>query len=287
MNTFPVIDAHLHLWDISRLAYPWLDEVSAIKKTFLTDDYRQQTASFTIEKMVFVQCECLPEQCLNEVQFIMEQIATDPRIKGIVAYAPMEQGMAVKEILDSLAANQYVKGVRRMYDDEPSLCYSSPFIEALNMLPSYGFSFDISIKPHAVPHSLNMIQQCPDTLFIIDHLAKPAIRHHAFEQFKKDITALAAFPNTVAKISGLPVEAHNSSWSTQTLAPYITYAVEVFGEDRLMFGGDWPVVTLAGSYEKWITALFETLEPYGYDVMKKIFYTNAEKIYKLIMIQSK
>lgn len=281
IHTFPVIDAHLHLWDISRLAYPWLDEVSAIKKTFLTNDYQLQTASFTIEKMVFVQCECLPEQCLDEVQFVMEQIAKDPRIKGMVAYAPMEQGTAVKEILDALAAHPFVKGIRRMYDDEPSLCYSSLFIEALNMLPAYGFHFDISIKPHVVPHSINMIQQCPDTLFIIDHLAKPDIKHHAFEQFKKDIAALAAFPNTVAKISGLPVEADIHSWNTQTLEPYITYAMEVFGEDRLLFGGDWPVVTLAGSYEKWINVVFETLEPYGYDVMKKIFYSNAEKIYHL------
>lgn len=252
-----------------------------INKTFLAGDYRQQTSSFTIEKMVFVQCECLPEQCLNEVQFVMEQMAADPRITGIVAYAPMEQGIAVKQTLDILAANKFVKGTRRMYDDDPEICCSPPFIEALNLLPSYGFSFDISIKPHAVQHTINMIQHCPDTLFIIDHMAKPAIRHNALEQFKKDIDKLAAFPNTVAKISGLPVETDMSNWTAETVKPYILYALEFFGEDRLMFGGDWPVVTLAGTYEKWISAVMEAVQQCDKDTQQKIFYSNAEKFYKL------
>ena len=281
INQLPIIDSHLHLWDIGRLSYPWLNEVLPIKKTFLAGDYQQQTISFTIEKMVFVQCECLPQQCLNEVQFVMEQMAADPRIKGIVAYAPMEQGIAVKQILDILAANKFVKGIRRMYDDDPAICCSSPFIEALNLLPSYGFSFDVSIQPHAVQHTIKMIQHCPDTLFIIDHLAKPDIRNNALEQFKKDINALAAFPNTVAKISGLPVETDMSNWNAETVIPYILFALNSFGEDRLMFGGDWPVVTLAGTYQKWISAVMEALLQCDMNTQQKIFYSNAEKFYKL------
>ncbi|MCW3110792.1 MAG: amidohydrolase [Segetibacter sp.] len=277
----PVIDTHLHLWDVNRLDYPWLKDVAAINQTFLIADYQAATRNFSIEKMVFVQCECLPEQGMEEVQFVMEQALIDQRIKGIVAYAPLEQGKGVAKALDVHKNNALIKGVRRMYDDSTNLCHSSAFLDGLNMLPSYNLSFDISVKPHALSATVQMIKNCPDTAFILDHLGKPNILNKSFKEFQENIDQLASLPNVVAKLSGLITEGDWAQWTVQDLKPYIDHAVKVFGLDRLMFGGDWPVVLLAGSFEEWLNTLSEALQFSNREEALQLFHDNAERIYKL------
>jgi L-fuconolactonase len=277
----PVIDTHLHLWDVNRLEYPWLRDVPAIEKTFLIADYQEASKNFPVEKMVFVQCECRPEQCLQEVALVMEQADRDERIKGIVAYAPLEQGRAVTALLDAYRNNPLIKGVRRIYDDEPGLCDSSSFLDALNLLPSYNLSCDISIKPHSMPATIRMIKACPDTFFVLDHLGKPAIKNGGLATFQKDMDMLAALPNVVAKVSGLITEADWSYWTVEDLKPYIEHATTTFGFDRLVFGGDWPVVLLAGSYQQWLQALNEALSFASREELWQLFYHNAVKFYRL------
>src|SRR5205823_4341490 len=124
-------------------------------------------------------------------------------------------------------------------------------------------SFDISVKPHALSATIQMIKQCPDSSFILDHLGKPDILNNSFKEFQDNIAALASLPNVVAKLSGLITEADWTHWSVLDFKPYINHAVKTFGSDRLMFGGDWPVVLLAGSFEQWLNALCEALELSG------------------------
>lgn len=281
IKQIPIIDTHLHLWDINRLEYPWLNEVPAIKKTFLIEDYQQASKKFTIEKMVFVQCECLPQQCLKEVNFALEQASKDARIKGIIPYISLEQGESVIPLLDEFKENNLIKGVRRMYDDNPGLCYSSSFLDALNILPSYNLNFDVSIKQHSLTATIQMIKECGDTVFVLDHLGKPNIKHGGFKTFQKDMDILASFPNVVAKISGLITEADWDYWTVADLKPYIGYAIKAFGFERLLFGGDWPVVLLAGTYERWLNALSEVLQNSTSEELSMLFHDNAERIYKL------
>jgi L-fuconolactonase len=256
-------------------------DVPAINQTFLVADYQAATRNFSIEKMVFVQCECLPEQCMEEVQFVMEQALIDKRIQGIVAYAPLEQGKEVAKVLDVYKNNALIKGVRRMYDDSPGLCHSPAFLDGLNMLPSYNLSFDISVKPHALTASIQMIKQCPGTSFILDHLGKPDILNKSFKEFQDNIEELASLPNVVAKLCGLITEADWAHWSVKELKPYIDHAVKLFGFDRLLFGGDWPVLLLAGSFEQWLNVLCEVLQFSSREEALRLFHDNAERIYKL------
>lgn len=276
-----LIDAHVHLWDVDRMDYPWLDEVPAIRKSFLIDDYKQATSVFSVEKIVFVQCECRPEQAAKELAFVLEQAATDKRIQGIVAYAPMEQGRTVKAVLNSYAEQSLVKGIRRMYDDDPALCTSRPFLDAVRLLPDYHYTFDVSVKPSAWAATQNMIRQCPDTLFVLDHLGKPDIKHGGLSEFKKNIDVIAGFPNVVAKFSGLITEANWQSWTREDIEPYVKYALNAFGYERLLFGSDWPVVLLAGDFKRWVTALEETLDLPDNATFQKIFFENATRVYRL------
>ena len=281
LETIPIIDAHLHLWDLSRLEYPWLNSVPSIQRNFLIEDYERATAGCGVEKMVFVQCECRPDQYLKEVAFVTEQARQDSRLVGIVAYAPLEKGQRVEAQLSELSAFSLVKGVRRMYDDEPDLCTSPGFLEGLCMLPAYGWTFDISVKPHALPSTIRMIEQCPDTQFILNHLGKPGIKSGALALYREHVDVLASFSNVIAKVSGLLTECAPQHWTPGQLAPYLEYAVEKFGYDRLMFGGDWPVVELAGTYRQWLNVLEELLTGCSREDQVKLFHTNATRFYRL------
>lgn len=95
-KNIPLIDTHLHLWDTDRLTYAWLESVPAIRKSFFIEDYQSQTNKFNIEKMIFVQCDCRPDQYQKELEFISEQASKDGRIQGVISYAPLEQGLKIK-----------------------------------------------------------------------------------------------------------------------------------------------------------------------------------------------
>lgn len=277
----PIIDSHLHLWDIEHLDYAWLDKVIPIRRSFFIEKYQDAVKDIPVEKMVFVQAECRPEQFLAEVNFVEEQAQKDSRIQGIVAYSAIELGKNVEPLLKALQKHTLVKGVRRMYNDSPGLCCSSTFIYGLNLLPLYEFTFDISITPYALTDTIKMIKSCPDTLFILDHLGKPDIKSGSINDFKKNIDKLAAFPNVVAKLSGLITEADWKGWTPENISPYIEHAVHCFGYDRLMFGSDWPVLLLAGTWQQWLTGLQEILRNCNTTEFQKIFYKNAIKIYRL------
>lgn len=277
----PLIDSHLHLWDVELLDYPWLQDVPEINKSFSITDYQDETKDLNIEKMVFVQCECLPEQSMAEIRFVEQQALKDPRIRGMVAYAPLEKGSEIIPVLSLFKRNQFIKGVRRMYDDTPQICTDPDFLTAVRLLPEYGLSMDLSIKPSSAAQTLMMIQSCPDTQFVLDHMGKPDIKNSGFSQFKQDMDAFASLPNVVAKISGLLTEANWYHWSEEEIGKYIAYAIGCFGPDRLMFGGDWPVVLLAGSYNQWLQALFKCLKNYSDEDIHKLFYDTANKVYRI------
>ena len=281
LKNIPIIDAHVHLWDLQLLQYPWLDEEPGIKKNFMLKDYQLQTCDFQIDKMVFIQADCLPEQNLKEVEFVMAQALTDKRLQGIVAYAPLEKGLIISELLGRLQTQPLVKGVRKMYDRDPSICTNSLFLDAVSMLPEYNFSFDLSIKPVSVKHTLKMIKECSDTRFVLAHLAKPNIKMGDLDQFKRDMDAFAALPNVVAKLSGLITEAARQNWTNEQISPYIDYAIECFGFDRLMYGGDWPVVLLAGTYRRWLETVYESVQDHHEEDVHKLFYGTAKEVYGL------
>jgi len=281
IQNIPLIDSHLHLWDVKLMDYPWLEGLPAINKSFSVTDYQNATLGYAVEKMVFVQCECLPEQSLLEVEFVGQQALKDPRISGIVAYAALERGAELLPVLELYKQNRLVKGVRKMYDDTPELCTDPDFLTAVRLLPKYGLSMDLSIKPSSASQTLSMIQSCPDTQFVLDHLGKPDIGNGKFDQFKHHMDAFAALPNVVAKISGLITEADWNNWTAEELREYVLYAIGCFGFDRLMFGGDWPVLSLAGSYDQWLRALFRCVESCSEEDLHKLFYTTAAKIYHI------
>lgn len=275
-----IIDTHVHLWDLEKLQYPWLENRdSPLSRNFLVPDYRKATEDCPIEKMVFVECGRAADQYLEEVDWVVAQSRLEPRIQGMVAYLPIENGNKVIPEIEQLTTRKIVRGIRHGVNKE--LTANQEFIQGLQLLPRYNLSFDLNISSSLMPEAISMIRQCPDTTFILDHLGNPNIKEKEINPWKKHLSQLAGVENVYVKLSGIITKADHQNWKSDDLRPYIDHALEVFGTNRIMYGGDWPVVLLAGSYKDWLSALRQIINELSEDEKKRLFYGNAKKIYRL------
>jgi L-fuconolactonase len=284
MPDFPIIDSHVHLWDLTRFRIPWLDDDAILNKPYGLAQYQEQTQGIAVEGIVFMEVDVAPSYRLLEAQWIAELAKKDPLIRGIVASAPLEDGEHVRSFLENLRAiGPRIKGVRRLLQGEPDpdFALKDDFVRGVQLLPEYGFSFDICIKHHQLPGIIKLVQRCPDTSFILDHIAKPDIKNHLFDPWRGQMQELAALPNVVCKVSGVVTEADHQNWTPDDLAPYILHVLDVFGTDRVVFGGDWPVVLQASSYARWIETLDALTSHLTPEERRKLWAENASRFYRL------
>lgn len=282
MLTFPIIDTHLHLWDPSTLRYPWLDNNEKLNRKFLLADYERATHGLSITRMVFVQCECVISQCEQEVAWVSEMAKEDPGIQGIVPLAPLEQ-KNVREVLERYAINPLIKGIRRIiqFESDPGFCLTPNFINGVRLLSRFNYSFDICINHTQLPHAIKLVSKCPDVRFVLDHVGKPDIANQRFDPWKKDVKELSSFPNVYCKISGLVTEANHAQWVPGDLKAYTDHILSCFGIDRLMFGGDWPVVLQAASLREWVDTSCYLFAQLNQAELRKLYHDNALKFYNL------
>ena len=283
MPNFPIVDTHLHVWDPGRLPYPWLDDIPFLNNPYLLEDYRRACGSVEIEKMVFVQAEVDFSHYQAETDWVTELSQQDSRLRGIVSWAPLEQGDGARSALEKLAGNPLVKSIRRIiqFEPDPDFCLRPDFIEGLQALPDYDLTFDICIAHVHMANTLRMVAQCPDVTFILDHIGKPDIAAQLFEPWKRELRQLAAFPNVWCKMSGLVTEADHQHWQREELKPYIDHVLDCFGFDRTMYGGDWPVAYQATEYPRWVETLEWAVEGCSEDELKRLFRDNAIDFYRL------
>lgn len=284
MIDVPIVDTHLHIWDPVTLDYPWLTDVPPINRAHLPAEYREITAGFPVQKMIFVQCEAAFAQYRQEVDWVTARAAEEPRIRGIVAWAPLEKGEAARAALADLAANPLLRGIRRIlqFEDDPAFCLRPDFVKGVQLLPEFNLHFEICIKgDDQFKNTLELVRQCPDVSFILNHIGKPYIKEGIMEPWAGYLRELAGMPNTWCKMSGLVNEADWDSWTAHDLRPYIDCVLECFGFDRVAFGGDWPVVTLAANWRQWVETLWEALGGCSDAERRKLFCENAETFYRV------
>jgi L-fuconolactonase len=281
--SFPIVDAHVHFWNPAELNYPWLAGAPALNRTFLPEDYPAATRTANVSKMIFVECGCTAAQSIDEARWISEIATREPRLKGIIAQASVELGERVTGELATLDKNPIVRGVRRNLQGETDACFclQPNFITGVQTLAKFNFTFDLCIVHSQLPAVIQLVARCPEVFFILDHCAKPAIRDQNLDPWRKHLRELAALPNVACKISGLVTEANPARCGASDLQPYVAHAIDCFGFDRVLFGGDWPVCQLATTYDDWLTALQAILAGEPETNLKKLFQTNAERIYRV------
>jgi L-fuconolactonase len=280
MPSFPIVDSHLHLWDPRLIRYPWLS--GRLARPFLPVDFRADSASVAIESLVFLECAAAPEHAFDEAHWILEQAKAEPRIAAMVCHAALEQGDAVRADLERLAATDKVRGVRRIYQDEPdpAFCLRPEFIAGVRALDGHGLSFDMCLKHPQLQSSIGLADACPNVPMVLDHIAKPGIAAGLMQPWADQVRDLARRENVVCKLSGVATEAA-AGWTPETLRPYIEVALEAFGPSRIMFGGDWPVSTLAITYPAWVALVDDMISDLSDAEQRQIYRDTARSFYRL------
>lgn len=285
MVNFPIVDTHVHLWDTNsgRIGYPWLGDLPPLNRPFLVNDFDDARGSIEVEKIVFLECDVAAEDAGEEAKWVAEIAQTDSRIQGIVAGGQLENGEGVRPYLEELKANPLVKGVRRLIQKEENIefCIQPDFVKGVQILEDYGFSFDICIYHPQVANTVKLVSQCPNVQFILDHIGKPDIAGQVLEPWKSGIKQLSDFPNVRCKVSGMTTEADHENWTRDDLKPYIDHVIECFSFDRVIYGGDWPVATLATEYPRWVETLDWAVEGCSDIERNKLFHDNAVEFYRL------
>jgi L-fuconolactonase len=276
-----LMDSHIHFWDPKLLRYDWLSELPTLNRAFTPSELTQVAADIPLEKLVFVQADCAAADAMGEVIWVSKLAATDRRIQGIVAFAPLENAN-ITEVLTELRQFPLVKGVRRLIQNEAIDFATQPdFVRGVQALVEFDLPFDICIRHDQLQAVIDMLRQCPDNRFVLDHFGKPPIKAGLIEDWAACLTQLASFSNVTCKLSGLVTEADHEHWTPADLQPYIDHALAVFGPERLMFGGDWPVSELATDYVRWVSTAQAAVAHLSEGEQDRIFYTNASAFYRL------
>lgn len=277
-----LIDSHIHFWDPAHLRYKWLDDLDTINKPHLPASLPRSGEGWEMDKLVFVQADCLPEQGLNEVDWVAELAKDDDRIAGIVAFAPLANHN-FHAYLTRLTETALVRGVRRLIQgEEQGFALQEHFVDAVQVLPDYNLSFDICVLHPQLADIVALVRQCPNVSFVLDHLGKPGIKSGEIDIWREDIQALATFDNVTCKISGLVTEADLENWDVAGLQPYVDVVLEAFGPSRLMYGGDYPVMKLANTdYVGWVETALALLVNLSESEKQQVFHDNAKAFYRL------
>jgi L-fuconolactonase len=284
MSVGPIIDSHVHLWDPQRVRIPWLDGVPPINMRYDLTDYRAATAGLEIEGLVYLQVEVGPPYALIEARDLVELARMDPIVKAVVPWAPLEYGEKARYFLEEMVAlGPEIKGIRRIVQDEPDpeFCLHPDFVKGNQLLAEFGLTSDLCCNFRQFGSIVELVRQCPETQFILDHIAKPNIRGGELEPWASHMRDLASLPNVVCKISGVATEAHHDSWAIEDIKPYVLHALESFGEDRVVFGSDWPVATLAVTYGRWVETLSDLTADWSDSARSKLFRENARRFYRI------
>lgn len=283
MPDFPIVDSHVHLFDVNHLRYDWLTSAPKINKSHTLVDYNQACGSVVVDKIVFAEVDVAEGLHIAEAEWVEGLSQEDNQICGSVAHAPLTKGDAVKSDIEDLKAFKTVKGIRHLMQNQmdQGYCLEPDFIAALNLLPLYDLSFDLCVKHWGLTFAIELAKRCPNVQFVLDHIGKPGIKHGLFEPWRQQMKELAQYPNVTCKISGVITEADHQSWTADEIKPYVSHTLDCFGFNRSMFGSDWPVSVLTHDYPDWIQLLDDVLTGCSVDEQKDFYRNTAIRAYQL------
>jgi L-fuconolactonase len=276
-----MIDAHQHFWQLSRpFDYRWLDAppLAAIRRDFLPEHLAPHLRAAGVDRSVFVQTQ----HNIEENRWVLDLAEHHDFIAGIVGWVDLASEACEEQLLEFKARPKFV-GVRHVTQDEPDddFIVRPDVLRGLRVLEKYGVPFDLLFYVKHLRHVPALARQLPALPLVIDHLAKPRIKDRSLDDWLPHFRAAAAFPNVYCKLSGMVTEADWRHWTAADLKPYVQAALELFGPQRCMFGSDWPVCELAGTYEQVYAGLVEALGPVSEAERALIFGDTARRFYRL------
>ncbi len=301
MQDLQIVDAHMHLWDLDAIRYPWLTpplpvgitgDVRSIAKTYLLEDYLRDAggegSKTHVTKVIHVEAGANPADSLQETRWLQRVADTHEFPQALVAHAELNDAN-VEALLAEHASHRNVRGIRQIlnWHPDPRKTYTSRDLLAhadwemgFALLRKYNLSFDLQIYPGQMPAAARLASRHPDTTLILNHTGMPVDRDAVgLQAWRAGMQALAQLPNVAVKISGLAML--DWQWSTDSLRPFVAQTLELFGTERCLFASNFPVERLFGSFARQygayqsLTATLSTAE------RARVFVTNAERIYRI------
>jgi L-fuconolactonase len=273
------IDSHQHFWDSSAVDYFWMPKDHPIlSRPYLPSDLKPIYDVNRFDGSVFVQAA----HDDREADWVFGLARQNPWILGVVAWADL-QSPRLGHRLDELQREPKFCGVRHIVHDEPEVDWllRPAVLEGLRELARRGIPYDLLLKPPHLPVAIEVMERVPGLRCVIDHIAKPYIAQQTIEPWDRQIAQLAAIPTMHVKLSGMITEAKAPGWRSEDLKPYVRHVLAAFGEDRCMFGSDWPVCLLAGSWKDVLAAFTQALGPQTMETRAKILGENCARFYGL------
>ena len=273
------IDSHQHFWIYEPADYPWMTErLAPIRRDFLPADLEREQKQVGLAGSIAVQAR----QSLQESRWLLELADRHPVIRGVVGWVDL-QSDEVEWQLAGLASHSKFVGVRHVVQDEPDdhFMLRSAFLRGLGKLQQFNLAYDLLVFPQQLPAAIRVVHQFPEQRFVLDHIAKPSIKDGTVGQWERDIRELAKSPNVFCKVSGMVTEAKWKAWRPADFRPYLDVVFDAFGEDRLMFGSDWPVCLLAASYKEVFAMVNDYARQFSAATQEKLFGRNAANFYQL------
>jgi L-fuconolactonase len=273
------IDAHQHFWNYNRAEYEWIsDEMAALQRDFLPEHLKPLLAANRFDGSVAVQAR----QSIEETLWLLELAERNECIKGVVGWVDL-CAADVRVQLERLAGNQKLVGVRHVVQGEPDdeFMLRSDFRKGIGRLREFGLAYDLLLFPRHLAVARKLVREFPEQMFVLDHIAKPAIAQGLMEPWGRDIRELAKCANVSCKLSGMATEARWKLWKKEDFRPYLDAVLEAFGAQRLMIGSDWPVCTVSGDYRATMGIVIEQIERLTADEQAAILGRNCATIYRI------
>lgn len=310
----PIVDTHLHLWDLKKLRLPWLREGDPLCRDHLLEEYLREAEGLHIVQAVYMEVDVHDEDLVKEAEYVLDlcQKKGSLMVGAVLGGRPGAPQFApyIRRFKDS----PWVKGVRRIpRDGKTNVWQEKQFIQDIRLLGELGMCFDLCMPPQGLPDAVKLVDACPETRFVLDHcgnadplafaagqakragkstdektppgsgktLPPPRTPAHDPEQWRRDIAQLARREQVVCKISGIVARAEKDRWRPEDLAPIVNHCLEVFGPDRVIFASDWPVCTRTARLRQWVLALKEIVRDRSDVDNWKLFCQNAARFYRL------
>ena len=272
------IDAHVHFWKYNPLRDAWLADFSLLQKDFLPTDADPFLQQHGIDGCIAVQTD----QSEQETDFLLQLASESALIKGVVGWINFCTDN-IEERLAHYSGFRQVKGFRHILQAEPDdeFMLKNEFLHGISLLDKYGFSYDILIYPRHLRYAKQLVAMFPDQRFVIDHLAKPAIKLLELEPWQQNIHDIASYPNIYCKVSGMVTEADWQQHRYEHFVPYLDTIVQAFGFNRIMFGSDFPVCLLAASYSGMFNIVQRYFSAFPQEKQALFFGGNASRFYRL------
>ena len=297
MQDLRIVDAHMHLWDLEKIRYPWLTpplpvgitgDVRSIAKTYLLNDYLRDAGVVRVEKVVHVEAGANPADSLQETQWLQSVAQSNGFPQAIVAHAELND-LKVEGLLAEHASHRNVRGIRQIinWHADPKKTYTPRNLlddpdwhRGFALLRKYNLSFDLQIYPAQMPAAAELARRHPDTPLILNHTGMPVDRDAAgLQAWRAGMQALAQQPNVAVKISGLAML--DWQWTTDSLRSFVLQTLEIFGPRRCMFASNFPVDRLFGSFTRQYGAYQALAAHLSAAERDQVFVSNAERIYRI------